>query len=221
MLIFYMNQNRYAYRCYKGSIQSRRTENEQYSYTADRVETAVLEVVRTYFATFSKDAEAVWKEQVKRQLRNKHGERILELQAKLEKLQRQQTSLRQEVVSSLSGDSTFDTKLLKSLLDENAVAIQEAETQLRYCQNEKETEEGRIQSMYEHFSRITAWREEFDTADVETKKMILARIIQKITIEKGYKIHIHFYLTREELLKELQPRDVEISEAKSWYLTGS
>ncbi len=51
--------------------------------------------------------------------------------------------------------------------------------------------------------------------------MILARIIQKISIEKGYKIHIHFYLTREELLKELQAGEVEISEAKSWYITGN
>lgn len=151
----------------------------------DCIETAILEVVRTYFATFSKDAEAVWKEQVKRQLRNKHGKRLRELQAKLEKLQRQQTSLRQEVVSSLSGDSTFDTQLLKSLLEENAAAVKEAESQLMECQNEKETEESRIQNMYEHFSRISAWRKEFDTADVETKKMILARIIEKITIEKG------------------------------------
>ena len=110
---------------------------------------------------------------------------------------------------------------LKSLLDENAAALQEAEAQLRDCQNEKETEESRIQNMYEHFSRITAWRDEFDAADVETKKMILARIIEKITIEKGYKIHIHFYLTREELFRELQPGEVEISEAKSWYLTGT
>ena len=210
-----------VYRCYKGSIQSRRAENEQYSYTAERIETAVLEVVKVYFSTFSKDAEMVWKEQVKRQLRNKHGERLRELQAKLEKLQRQQASLRQEVVNSLSGDSTFDTELLKSLLDENATAVRETESQLRACQDEKETEESRIQNMYEQFSRISAWRDEFDTADVETKKMILARIIEKITIEKGYKIHIHFYLTREELVKELQPGEVEISEAKSWYLTGT
>ena len=51
--------------------------------------------------------------------------------------------------------------------------------------------------------------------------MILARIIQKITIEKGYKIHIHFYLIRDEPLKELQAGEAEISEAKSWYLTGT
>ena len=51
--------------------------------------------------------------------------------------------------------------------------------------------------------------------------MILARIIEKITIEKGYRVHIHFYLTREELIRELQPGEVEISEAKSWYLTGT
>ena len=125
------------------------------------------------------------------------------------------------MVNSLSGNSTFDTQLLKSLLDENSIALQETEKQLLEYQNEKETEESRIQNMYEQFSRITAWRDEFNTADVETKKMILARIIQRITIEKGYKIHIHFYLTREELLKELQAREVKISEAKSWYLTGS
>ena len=75
--------------------------------------------------------------------------------------------------------------------------------------------------MYEQFSRITAWRDEFDTADVETKKMILARIIEKITIEKGYKIHISFYLTREEIMKEFHSGEVEISEADTWYLTGT
>ena len=56
---------------------------------------------------------------------------------------------------------------------------------------------------------------------VETKKMILARIIEKITIEKGYKIHISFYLTREELMKEVHPAGTEISEAKTWYLAGA
>ena len=75
--------------------------------------------------------------------------------------------------------------------------------------------------MYEQFSRIAAWSEEFDTADVETKKMILARIIEKITIEKGYKIHISFYLTREEIMKEYHSGEVEISEADTWYLTGT
>ena len=57
--------------------------------------------------------------------------------------------------------------------------------------------------------------------NVETKKMIPARIIEKITIEKGYKIHISFYLTREEIMKELHSGEVEISEADTWYLTGT
>ena len=210
-----------VYRCYRGALSSRRRENEQYSYTAEKIESAVLTVVRSYFASFARDAEAVWKEQVRRQLRNKHDDRIRELQAKVEKLQKQQTKLRQEVVNSLSGDSSFDTPLLKSLLDENVVSLKEAEAQLAECQKEKDTEESRLKNMYEQFSRIAAWSEEFDTADVETKKMILARIIEKITIEKGYKIHISFYLTREEIMKELHSGEVEISEADTWYLTGT
>ena len=210
-----------VYRCYRGALSSRRRENEQYSYTAEKIESAVLTVVRSYFASFARDAEAVWKEQVRRQLRTKHDDLIRELQAKVEKLQKQQTKLRQEVVNSLSGDSSFDTPLLKSLLDENVVSLKEAEAQLAECQKEKDTEESRLKNMYEQFSRIAAWSEEFDTADVETKKMILARIIEKITIEKGYKIHISFYLTREEIMKEVHSGEVEISEADTWYLTGT
>ena len=154
-------------------------------------------------------------------MRNKHDDLIRELQTKVEKLQKQQTKLRQEVVNSLSGDSSFDTPLLKSLLDENVVSLKEAEAQLDECQKEKDTEESRLKNMYEQFSRIAAWSEEFDTADVETKKMILARIIEKITIEKGYEIHISFYLTREEIMKELHSGEVEISESDTWYLTGT
>ena len=210
-----------VYRCYRGAPRCRRGENEQYSYTADKIEKAVLAVVRTYFATFTRDAETVWKEQVRRQLRNKHDERIQELQSKLDKLQKQQTNLRQEVVRSLSGDSTFDAPLLKSLLDENVIAVREAEAQLAEFQKEKDTEESKLKNMYSQFSRISAWSEEFETADVETKKMILARIIEKITVEKGYKIHISFYLTREEILKELQSDEVAVSESDTWYLTGT
>ena len=52
-------------------------------------------------------------------------------------------------------------------------------------------------------------------------EITIARIIEKITIEKGYKIHISFYLTREEIMKEFHSGEVEISEADTWYLTGT
>ena len=39
-----------VYRCYRGSIKARRTENKQYSHTASRMENAVLTLVKSRFA---------------------------------------------------------------------------------------------------------------------------------------------------------------------------
>ena len=170
-----------VYRCYRGSIKARRTENEQYSYTAERIEEAVLTIVNAYFASFTASAESVWKEQVRRQLKNRHDQRIRELQTRMEKLQNQQSHLRQEVVASVSGESSFDTDLLKSLLQENSAALAEVESQLTTCKQEKEIEQSKLQSMYEQFSNISAWAEEFDadfgsklSADPEFATKILA-----------------------------------------------
>lgn len=210
-----------VYRCYRGSIKARRTENEQYSYTAERIEEAVLTIVRAYFASFTATADSVWKEQVRRQLKNQHDQRIRELQAKVEKLQNQQSHLRQEVVNSVTGTSAFDTDLLKSLLQENSATLLEAETQLAESKQEKEVEQSKLQSMYEQFSNITAWAEEFEQVDMEQKKMILAKIIRKITVEKDYKIHIEFFFTQERMKESFRAANIKISEAKTWYIAGA
>jgi len=210
-----------VYRCYRGSIKARRTENEQYSYTASRIEETVLTLVKAYFASFTATADAVWKEQVRRQLKNQHDQRIRELLAKVEKLQNQQSHLRQEVIASVTGDSTFDTELLKSLLQENSNALLEAEARLSESRQEKEVEQSKLQSMYAQFSNIAAWAEEFDQVDIERKKMILAKIIRRITVEKDYKIHIQFFFTQERMMEAYKAANIKISEAKTWYIAGA
>ena len=158
---------------------------------------------------------------MRRQIRNQHDQRIRELQAKVDKLQNQQSHLRQEVVDSVTGNSTFDTDLLKSLLQENSAALQEAESQLLACRQEKEIEQSKLQSMCEQFSNITAWAAEFDQVDIEQKKMILVKIIERITIEKDYKIHIQFFFTQEKMAEAFRAANIQISESKTWYVAGA
>ena len=58
------------YRCYNGSIDAKECDG-QTVYSARKIETAVLEIVHDYFQSFQASVDAVWKEQVRRQLRNK------------------------------------------------------------------------------------------------------------------------------------------------------
>lgn len=89
--------------------------------------------------------------------------------------------------------------MLRDMLDENKAAIVLAEETLSRRVAEKQTEETRLAVLTEQYSCIADWAQEFDHCNTDEKKMILARIIEKITVDKDYHITIHFFLTVEDL----------------------
>ena len=123
--------------------------------------------------------------------------------AEYEKLQDQQARLHQEVVKSLSGASAFDTELLKELLDENKKLLLEAERAMLECQVAKENEEERIRYLAEQYRNISDWASEFDNASNDEKKMILARIIERITVDRNYQLTIIFFVSQEEFERKM------------------
>ncbi|MBQ7844754.1 MAG: hypothetical protein IJ392_01235 [Clostridia bacterium] len=176
----------------------------------------MLEVVQHYFQNISRTVDAVWREQVKIQLRSKLGTLIKQAQTELIKLEKQQTNLKQEVVKSLSGESLFDPQMLKSLLDENEAAIAAAQKKIEQYQNDREKEAERINYLAEQYRQIVDWAEEFGSANNDTKKMILARIIEKITVDRNYHITMTFFITEDDFLKKAKESapEMEIIEAE-------
>lgn len=207
--------HRPIYRCYNGAVKAKQCDGQSV-YSAMKIEGAVLEVIRQYFYNFQRSVDTVWKEQARRQLRSKQGAALREAQATLEKLQRQQVSLRQEVLKSLAGESAFDTDLLKEMLDENKEAIAKAEATIVEYTADKEAEDARLAYLSEQYRNISDWAAEFDLATNDEKKMILARIIQKITVDKDYHITITLYVSLEDFQQQVQgiPADVEIGEVQ-------
>jgi len=49
---------------------------------------------------------------------------------------------------------------------------------------------------------ISAWSDIFDEADNDTKKMILARMIERIEVDRDYHLTIRFFLTANDFRKE-------------------
>ena len=211
--------HRPIYRCYNGSIKAKMCDG-QTVYSAKKIEDAVLEVVQHYFQNISRTVDAVWREQVKIQLRSKLGTLIKQAQTELNKLEKQQTNLKQEVVKSLSGESLFDPPMLKSLLDENEAAIAAAQKKIEQYQNDREKEAERINYLAEQYRQIVDWAEEFNAANNDTKKMILARIIEKITVDRNYHITMTFFITEDDFLKKAKESapEMEIVEAEDGIL---
>ena len=66
------------------------------------------------------------------------------------------------------------------------------------------------------YRQISDWASEFDAANNDTRKMILARIIEKITVDRDYRLNITFFVTAKafrQQVSQLEPQ-VHITEAE-------
>ena len=109
-------------------------------------------------------------------------------------------TLKQEVVKSLSGKSNFTPELLNELLEEKNNELKQV--QLRKSDLEtilirKDIEQKDILKVK---NMIPNWKEEFENADVEMKKMLLTEFIKEIRIYND-KIEIDFLFEINNYIK--------------------
>lgn len=195
-----------VYRCYNGAVHAKGCDGQRV-YSAAKIETSVLEIVRQYFQHFDSSIDQVWKEQARIQLRQGSTARLNAAQSNLTKLHAQQKKLKEEMVNVLMGDSVFDKETIKEMIAEKQKAIEAAEAYVAEIQAAKEDSEKRLQRLMEQYRSIQDWAGIFDKANNDEKKMILSRIIQKITVNSKYEIHIYFFLTLEGFRHEVETLD--------------
>ena len=188
--------HRPIYRCYNGSVKAKNCEGQSV-YSAAKIESAVLEIVHQYFRNITATVSSVWEEQARTQLKNRMTFQLKGAKAEHDKLLVQGERLRQEVMRSLMGESDFETELLKEMLDKNKADLAACKSRLSELENEKEAEESRLKYLIGQYEQINDWAAEFDAADNDTKKMILARLIEKITVDKDYHLSITFYVAAD------------------------
>lgn len=192
-----------VYRCYNGAVQAKNCDGQK-TYSAAKIEDAVLSTVRRYFSTFSQTIDALWKEQARAQLQRKCGLDIRNAQAELVKHQQRQTKLKEEAIKALTGESVYSPEMVQELLASNANSINELEERIRAAEKDMSELNDKLKEMVAQYENIRDWAEVFDTARTDEKKMILARIIRKITVNRNYEITIYFFLTLDEFKKAFE-----------------
>ena len=188
--------HRPIYRCCNGSVKAKLCDG-QAVYSAAKIESAVLDVVHQYFHSLSRTVDDVWQEQARRQLRSRLESQVKSAKANLDRLQQQDARLRQEVMRSLMGESCFEPDLLKEMLSKNKAELADAEARLASLEAEKDAEAARIRTLSSQIHQIHDWAGKFDSANNDTKKMIPARMIEKITVDRHYNIVIRFFISPE------------------------
>jgi hypothetical protein len=162
-----------------------------------KIEEAVLIQVNDYFAIIRRDVDSAWKENARERLQDSAKARQKAAEARLVKLQAHQGALKAEIMKSITGESTFDTDLLKEMMEENKQAQAATEQEILDCQNEVEDEEIRIAASATSYKNIQDWAAKFEGAPLDIKKMILARMIVDMHCKYGWAIYDDYERTHD------------------------
>lgn len=190
-------RHRPIYRDYYGAVKAKNCIG-QTTYSARRIEATVLEIVRSYLQSMKGCIDAAWEERTRQKLRTASNAKLKAAKEKLHELEKRQLLLKAEVVKSMQGESAFSKDMLQTMIDETVAAMATAEEEVRNSENDTANERAQLKQLKAKYQEIIDWADAFEHLQGDSQKMVLARIIERVTVDRNYNLSITFYITREE-----------------------
>ena len=115
-----------------------------------------------------------------------------------EKASGELVTLKAEVVRAIRGESAFDSALLSGLIKD---AEDKYGNRLKQFEDAKASyAEGQavMDSLNAKYNELIGWSELYQSASIESKKMIVNCLIKRIDVYRGYRVHIDFNIDFEQ-----------------------
>lgn len=140
-------------------------------------------------------------------LSTSHSARVSEYKATAKRAQREYQKaekelqgLKQEVVKAVTGNSAFPVELLSTLVQETEQKCTALKSAYEAVQHDAEQSEIIMQELQVKYNQLIDWSNIYDAANVETQKMIVAQLIERVDVFRGYELKIKFAISVEQFL---------------------
>lgn len=187
------------YNCFQRAQHLRECDG-QALYLADRVDAIVLAVVRELFDSIRREPRDKLLEQKIRQEGGAKRKQKMQIEKQLRDCERALEHYEDEVLKCLEGRSQFSQEMLSRL-------IAKAEGELRNARQEYAAITAQIEDEKEIAHRIKmcyaqfcGWAEEFELASLPRKRMILAQMIDKVEVGRGYDVTVRLNMSYRQFL---------------------
>ena len=183
-----------TYRCYR-KISSKVTCDGQSAYKAKALNGAVEQQVKLFLSKI----QSVPKERLVElaSARNEETYKIAYKQAEkdFQNAQKQVTALEEEAVKALTGESQLDLSVVNSMLVKHRAKLETAQRAMEDARTRMEAEKENAAATKAQIDELLSWAECFEAADIGTKHLIVARLIERVEVKTGYKVHIKFIIS--------------------------
>lgn len=188
-----------VYRCYR-KVNARNTCKGKATYDLERIDGPVLNVVRSYFERISSLPTADMLRAAGERVQAVNNDALEKAEAILKKAQAEMTALEEEAVKALTGESKMDLNFINSLIPKRRANLEKALAETERIRAEIEND-AKIQEIHlREINMIRTWAETFETASPESKRTIIAALIDRVVVSDDYSLDIHFRISAEQYL---------------------
>lgn len=107
-------------------------------------------------------------------------------------------TLRAEVIKSLRGESAFSQDLLSSLIADNEKKCLTIQHTMEVAQAAYDEGQAMLDALNAQYDDIISWADMYDSASMESKKMIVSCLIRRVEVYRDYRLHIDFNIDFEQ-----------------------
>lgn len=173
----------------------------RHGYSQNYIEGIVFEVVGKYINQLKEIDVSDNIIQMYRDRQNLCENKIKRLRKEQQKVSNDIAILEEYIPKALRGDAPFPTEKLSQLLKENEKKLEH----LKKCEEAEMEKISNIEFDKTEVEKLSAvlpnWKEEFESADISTKHMLLATIIDKIEV-KDDDVKIIFKIRFDDFIKD-------------------
>ena len=189
-----------VYRCFR-KINYRGSCAGQSTYAAWKIEDVVLDVVRSFFDRIRRIPEASQLKAAMRREESTQAKALADAAAAVDKAAKAVAALEDQAIKALTGESQLDLGIINQLMPKQKATLEAAREEYQRVLMVNQAEEEMLEAKRLQARKMAEWGQLFEDAPLSQKQMILAEIIDRVEVRRGYQVTIKFKLTARQFLE--------------------
>lgn len=190
---------REQYRCYR-KLNSKTSCQGRSTYVSERINAAVLEDVQRLLARIQRLPTAAMFQAAQKCHQTVAQLAFQQAEATYLEVQAQMNALEEQAMKALTGQASLDIGMINAMVPRYRERLERAKQQMEEATASMEEENHARLHAEKDIQRLQSWAECFDHANMETKHMILAELIERIEVSGNYHLTIHYRMTVQQYL---------------------
>lgn len=174
---------------------------ERSCYSQNYLEGIVFEVVENYMERLKSVDVTEEIQKMQSQQRQSVEKELESIRKKQKALNLDIQTLEEKIPEAIRGDYYFSAEKLSSMIKEKEQEERALEKKAGQIENKLSQMVNQDSDMERFITMIPNWKEEFQTADTQSKKMLLSSLIDKIEVKDG-DINIKFKIRLEDFINK-------------------